>query len=35
MDRQQKQEKMKASAASDDMVQTELQKEKKWFEFWK
>ena len=41
MDKQQKQEEMKASAAAD-VVQTEpqeeqpmLQKEKKWFEFWK
>ena len=42
MDKQQKQEEMKASAAAADIVQTEpqeeqpkLQKEKKWFEFWK
>ena len=42
MDKQQKQEEMKASAAATDIVQTEQQeeqpkpqKEKKWFEFWK
>jgi len=42
MDKQQKQEEMKASAAAADIVQTEPQeeqtkpqKEKKWFEFWK
>ena len=42
MDKQQKQEEMKASAAATDIVQTEpqeeqpkTQKEKKWFEFWK
>ena len=42
MDKQQKQEEMKASAAATDIVQTEPQeeqpkpqKEKKWFEFWK
>ena len=42
MDKQQKQEEMKASAAAADIVQTEPQeeqpkpqKERKWFEFWK
>ena len=42
MDKQQKQEEMKASAAAADIEQTEPQeeqpkpqKEKKWFEFWK
>ena len=42
MDKQQKQEEMKASAAAADIAQTEPpaeqpkpQKEKKWFEFWK
>ena len=42
MDKQQKQEEMKESAAAADIVQTEPQeeqpkpqKEKKWFEFWK
>ena len=42
MDKQQKQEEIKASAAAADIVQTETQeeqpkpqKEKKWFEFWK
>ena len=42
MDKQQKQEEMKASAAAADIVETEPheeqpkpQKEKKWFEFWK
>ena len=42
MDKQQKQEEMKVSAAAADIAQTEpqeeqpkLQKEKKWFEFWK